>query len=362
MTDVLWYSPDMKRALITGVTGQDGSYLAELLLEKGYEVLGVVRRSSSFNTSRIDHILQDLHKKGVRLFRDYGDLSDSHSLWRLVNGFGTSLFKYPPDEIYNLGAQSHVRVSFDIPEYTANITGLGTLRLLELIRDFEAQQPGKKIKFYQASSSEMFGATPPPQSESTPFHPRSIYGCAKVFSYHTVVNYRESFGIFGSNGILFNHESPRRGGTFVTKKITRAVAAIKNGKQDRLYLGNLEAKRDWGYAPEYVEAMWRMLQQPTPADFVIATGESHTVREFVEHSFKFIGVDIAWKGSGLEEKGIDRKTGKMLVEIDPDFFRPAEVENLRGDASKAKRVLNWEPKVKFDELVHIMMEDELKAA
>ncbi len=351
----------MKRALITGVTGQDGSYLAELLLSKGYEVLGVVRRSSSFNTQRIDHILSDLHNKGVKLFRDYGDLADPHSLWRLVNGQGTSLFKNPPDEIYNLGAQSHVRVSFDIPEYTSDITGLGVLRLLEIIRDFEVKNPGKKIKFYQASSSEMFGSTPAPQNESTQFHPRSPYACAKVFAYHTVVNYRESYSIFAANGILFNHESPRRGGTFVTKKITNGVASIHKGKADCLYLGNLDAKRDWGYAPEYVEAMWRILQQPEPDDYVIATGENHTVREFVENAFKFVGSEIEWVGSGLDEKGIDRKTGKTLVQIDSDYFRPTEVDDLRGDGSKAKEKLGWEPKVHFTDLVKIMMEDELKS-
>lgn len=350
----------MKKALITGITGQDGSYLAELLLSKGYKVLGIVRRASTFNTERIDHLLKDLHDKGIRLYRDYGDLSDPHSLSRHV--FGVHPFGEPPDEIYNIGAQSHVRVSFDIPEYTADVTGLGPLRILEAVRDFETQNPGKKIKFYQASSSEMFGSAPPPQDEKTSFCPQSPYGCAKVFAFHTTVNYRNAYNMFACNGILFNHESPRRGGTFVTKKITQAVAAVKKGSQSKLYLGNLDAKRDWGYAPEYVEAMWLILQQPEPDDYVIATGETHTVREFVERAFRHIGIDLGWKGSGLDEKGIDRKTGKVLVEVDPDYFRPAEVDVLRGDISRAKKKLGWEPKVKFNELVDIMMEAELKSA
>lgn len=348
-----------KKALITGVTGQDGSYLAEFLLEKGYEVLGVVRRSSTFNTERIDHLLKDLHEKGVKLNRDYGDLTDTHSLWRLVNGFGTSLFKEPPDEIYNLGAQSHVRVSFYIPEYTADVSGLGVLRMLELVRDFETQNPGKKIKFYQASSSEMFGASPSPQNEETPFRPRSPYAVAKTFAHHMVVNYREAYKMSACSGILFNHESPRRGPTFLTRKVARAVAAIKKGTQDKLYLGNLDAKRDWGYAPEYVEAMWLILQQPEPEDYVIATGESHTVREFVEKAFKYAGIDLGWQGKGLDEKGVDKKTGRVLIEIDPDYFRPTDVQELRGDASKARKKLGWEPRVKFDELIGIMVEAEL---
>jgi GDPmannose 4,6-dehydratase len=348
----------MKRALITGITGQTGSYLAETLLDKGYDVLGIVRRASTFNTERIDHILKDLHDKGVRLWREYGDLSDMQSLNRLIGG------QYPwkgeaPDEIYNLGAQSHVRVSFDIPEYTANVTGMGPLRFLEVIRDFEAKT-SKKIKFYQASSSEMFGSTPPPQNEDTPFHPRSPYACAKVFAFNCVVNYRESYNMFASNGILFNHESPRRGATFVTKKIARGVADIVRGKAETIFLGNLDATRDWGYAPEYAEAMWMMLQQPKPDDFVIATGETHSVREFTEKSFKHAGIDIEWRGKGIEEEGIDKKTNKAVVKIDPDYFRPAEVNALLGDASKAKKVLGWEPKVKFDELVQIMMDYELK--
>lgn len=358
----------MKQALITGVTGQDGSYLAEFLLSKGYKVLGMVRRASTFNTSRIDHLLKDLHEKGVGLFRDYGDLSDSHSLNRLIFGsyevygrYGHYRLDFPPDEIYNLGSQSHVRVSFDIPEYTANVTGLGTLRLLEIIKEYETRNPGKKIKFYQASSSEMFGASAPPQNEETPFSPRSPYAAAKVFAHNMVVNYREAYGMFACSGILFNHESPRRGPTFLTRKVARAVAGIKNGTQSKLYLGNLNARRDWGYAPEYVEAMWLMLQQSEPEDYVIATGENHSVREFVEKTFAYIGIDLGWQGKGLEEKGIDKKTNQVLVEIDPDYFRPTEVQDLRGDASKAKKKLGWEPKVKFEELVKIMVEAELNA-
>ncbi|MEK7629883.1 MAG: GDP-mannose 4,6-dehydratase [Patescibacteria group bacterium] len=357
----------MKSALVTGITGQDGSYLAEFLLNKGYQVMGVVRRSSSINTERIDHILKDLHSKGVVLFRDYGDLADSHSLSRFIDGnvesynrYGSYEFKFPPDEIYNLGAQSHVRISFDMPEYTANVTGLGTLRLLELVRNHEARNPNSKIKFYQASSSEMFGFSPPPQNEQTVFHPRSPYGCAKAFAYHTVINYRESYNIFAANGILFNHESPRRGINFVTRKIVRAVAEIKRGRMEKLHLGNLDAKRDWGYAPEYVEAMWLMLQQPEADDYVIATGENHSVREFAERAFKYAGIDIVWQDQGLLEKGLDKKTGKVLVEIDPDYFRPAEVHDLRGDYTKAKAKLGWNPKTKFDDLVALMMEHELK--
>ncbi len=357
----------MKTALITGVTGQDGSYLAELLISKGYKVLGMVRRSSTFNTQRIDHLVKDLHEKGIMFFRDYGDLADSHSLMRLIMGpyeqfskYGPNVFDFPPDEIYNMGAQSHVRVSFDVPEYTADVTGLGALRILEIIREYQARNPnGKKIKFYQAASSEMFGSTPPPQNESTPFHPRSPYGCAKVFAFNTAVNYREAFNIFTCNGILFNHESPRRGPTFVTRKIARAVAGIKRGTQEKIFLGNLDTKRDWGYAPEYVEAMWLMMQQDKPDDYVIATGESHSVREFVEESFKTVDISIDWKGKGVDEKGIDVKSGTTLVEIDPDYFRPSEVDFLRGDYSKAKQKLGWEPKVTFRKLVMIMTEAEL---
>jgi GDPmannose 4,6-dehydratase len=343
----------MKTALVTGVTGQDGSYLAELLINKGYHVYGLVRRSSSFNTGRIDHLLRDYHEKGVHLLRYYGDLTDSSGLQNLI-------YRLKPDELYNLGAQSHVRISFDIPEYTADTTGLGVLRLLEAVKNFELQT-GKKIKFYQASSSEMFGSSLPPQNEKTPFHPRSPYGCAKVFAYHAVVNYRESYNMFAANGILFNHESPRRGGTFVTKKISHGIASIKKGLTDKIYLGNLNARRDWGYAPEYVEAMWTMLQQPEPDDYVIATGETHSVREFVEKAFDCVGVSIGWQGKGLEEKGVDKKTGKVLVEIDPIYFRSAEVEVLQGDAQKAKNKLGWESKTKFGDLVQMMVEADLMA-
>jgi len=321
-----------KRALITGISGQDGSYLAELLLEKGYEVHGIVRRSSSFNTERIDHLYQDPHESGTRLFTHYGDLGDAVALTKL-------LYELQPEEIYNLGAQSHVRVSFDIPEYTFDITAAGTLRLLDAMRE-----SGVKARFYQASSSEMFGAAPPPQSESTPFHPRSPYGVAKVASYWATVNYREAYEIFAVNGILFNHESPRRGETFVTRKITRAVARIAAGLQDKLYLGNLDAQRDWGYAPDYVEAMWLMLQADHPEDFVIATGETHSVREAVE---------IAFARQGLDPD--------EHVEIDPRYYRPAEVDALLGDASKAREELGWEAKVKFRELVELMVDADVAA-
>jgi GDPmannose 4,6-dehydratase len=321
----------MKKALITGITGQDGSYLAELLLKKGYEVYGIIRRSSSFNTGRIDQIYQDPHERGVRLKLIYGDLNDSSSLNRILR-------TVQPDEIYNLGAQSHVRVSFDIPEYTAEITGLGSVRLLEAIRE-----TGIDTKIYQASSSEMYGrVVEVPQSEETPFYPRSPYGCAKVYAYWITKNYRESYGMFACNGILFNHESPRRGETFVTRKITRAVARIKAGLQQKLFLGNLDAKRDWGYAPEYVEAMWMMMQQPEPDDFVIATGETHTVREFVEEAFRLVGLD--WQ---------------KFVEIDEQYFRPAEVDLLIGDPAKARKILGWEPKTRFTELVKIMVDADV---
>jgi GDPmannose 4,6-dehydratase len=321
----------MKKALITGITGQDGSYLAELLLKKGYEVYGIIRRSSSFNTGRIDQIYQDPHERGVRLKLIYGDLNDSSSLNRILR-------TVQPDEIYNLGAQSHVRVSFDIPEYTAEITGLGSVRLLEAIRE-----TGIDTKIYQASSSEMYGrVVEVPQSEETPFYPRSPYGCAKVYAYWITKNYRESYNMFACNGILFNHESPRRGETFVTRKITRAVARIKAGLQQKLFLGNLDAKRDWGYAPEYVEAMWMMMQQPEPDDFVIATGETHTVREFVEEAFRLVGLD--WQ---------------KYVEIDAQYFRPAEVDLLIGDPAKARKILGWEPKTKFTELVKIMVDADV---
>jgi len=337
----------MRKALITGITGQDGSYLAELLLEKGYEVHGIIRRSSSFNTERIDHLYRDRHEKGVKLFLHYGDLTDSSNISRILE-------EIKPDEIYNLGAQSHVRVSFDLPEYTADADGLGTLRLLDAIRD-----KGMDVKFYQAGSSEMFGKVlETPQKETTPFYPRSPYACAKVYAHNISVNYRESYNMYVCNGILFNHESPRRGGTFVTKKIVDAFRNIKDGKQEKLYLGNLEAKRDWGYAKDYVEAMWLMLQQKAPDDYVVATGETHSVREFVEEAAPYFDFEIEWQGSGMEEKGIDKKTGKTIIEIDEKYFRPAEVDLLLGDASKAKEKLNWEPKTKFKELVKIMCETE----
>lgn len=338
----------MKKALITGITGQDGSYLAEFLLEKGYEVHGIMRRSSSFNTGRIDHILKDSHKKDVNLFLHFGDLSDGSNIAQLLS-------KIKPDEVYNLGAQSHVRVSFDIPEYTADVDGIGTLRILDAIRD-----SGIKTKFYQASSSELYGKVQEtPQKETTPFYPRSPYGCAKLYAFWIAKNYRESYGIFACNGILFNHESPRRGETFVTRKITRGLVGIKKGLEEKLYLGNLDAKRDWGYAKDYVEGMWMMLQQDEPDDYILATGETHTVREFLEKAAKLLDFDIIWEGKGINEKGIDKKTGKTIVEIDEKYFRPAEVELLIGDATKAKEKLGWEPKVKFDELVKIMVEEDL---
>ena len=321
----------MKKALITGITGQDGSYLADLLLEKGYEVHGIIRRASTFNTSRIDHLYADPHVNDVRLFLHYGDLSDSVNLVKL-------LYELKPDEIYHLGAQSHVRVSFDIPEYTSDVTGVGTIRILEAIRE-----AGLRSRFYQASSSEMFGKVQQtPQTEKTPFWPRSPYGVAKVFAYWATVNYRESYGLCASNGILFNHESPRRGETFVSRKISRAVAAIKQGMQKELFLGNLDAKRDWGYAPEYVEGMWRIVQLGEGDDFVLATGETHTVREFVETAFAH--ADLDWK---------------QFVKHDPRYERPAEVDLLLGDASKAKKILDWEPKVRFDELVRIMVDADM---
>jgi GDPmannose 4,6-dehydratase len=322
----------MKKALITGITGQDGSYLADLLLEKGYEIHGIIRRASTFNTSRIDHLYADPHINSVRLFLHYGDLGDAVNLVKL-------LYELKPDEIYHLGAQSHVRVSFDIPEYTSDITALGTIRILEAIRE-----AGIRSRFYDASSSEMFGkAQEVPQSEKTPFWPRSPYGVAKVFSYWATINYRESYGLHASNGILFNHESPRRGETFVTRKVSRAVAAIKYGLQHELFLGNLDAKRDWGYAPEYVEGMWRILQQDSPQDFVLATGETHSVREFVEAAFAH--VDLDWE---------------KYVKHDPRYERPAEVDLLVGDASRAKKMLGWEPKVRFHDLVRIMVDADLQ--
>lgn len=339
----------MKKALITGITGQDGSYLAELLLEKGYEVHGLVRRSSTFNTDRIDHIFKDAHEKDTRLFLHFGDLSDASNISRLLE-------KIQPDEIYHLGAQSHVRVSFDIPEYTGDVTGLGTLRILDAIRD-----AGIKTKFYQASSSEMFGLVQAvPQTEETPFYPRSPYGVAKVYAYWITKNYRESYDLFACNGILFNHESPRRGETFVTRKITRGLARIKLGIEDTLYMGNLDAKRDWGYAKDYVEGMWLMLQQDKPDDYVLATNETHTVREFIEIAAKRLGFDLKWSGEGIDEIGTDKKTGKVIIRIDPYYFRPAEVDLLIGDSSKAKKKMGWEPKVKFEELVEIMVDADLE--
>lgn len=339
----------MKKALITGITGQDGSYLAEFLLSKGYQVHGIMRRSSSFNTGRIDNIYQDPHEPDIKMILHYGDLTDGSNINRVLG-------KVRPDEIYNLGAQSHVRVSFDMPVYTANADGIGTLRLLDAIRD-----EGLRVKFYQAGSSEMFGKVlATPQNENTPFYPRSPYGCAKVFSHWITVNYRESYDMFACNGILFNHESPRRGGTFVTKKITNAFAKIKLGQQDKMFLGNLDAKRDWGYAKDYVEAMWLMLQQDKPDDYVIATGETHSVREFAEHAARMVGYELRWEGKDLKEKGIDAKSGKVLIEIDPRYYRPAEVDMLLGDATKAKNKLGWEPKVKFEGLVKLMMEVEFE--
>ena len=322
-----------KVALITGITGQDGSYLAELLLEKGYEVHGIIRRASTFNTKRIDHLYQDPHEEDVRLFLHYGDITDSSNLNRLIE-------KIQPNEIYNLAAQSHVGVSFDSPEYTAEATGVSTLRILDAIRE-----TGVKTKFYQASTSELFGGLPgtAPQSEKTPFYPKSPYGVAKLYSYWITVNYRESYDIFACNGILFNHESPRRGETFLTRKVTRAVAAIHLGKQDKLYLGNLDAKRDWGHAKDYVEGMWRMLQQDKPQDYVLSMNETHTVREFCELAFAELGYDIVWEGTGIDEKGIDKNTGRVLIEVDPKYFRPAEVELLWGDSTKARTELGWKP-------------------
>lgn len=365
-----------KKALITGITGQDGSYLAELLLSKGYLVHGLMRRSSTFNTDRIDHIYTDPHDPQSKLFLHYGDITDSGQLTNLI-------YNIQPDEIYHLAAQSHVRVSFDMPEFTGDVTAIGTTRLLEAIR-----RSGIKTKFYQASSSEMFGDAPAPQNEETPFRPKSPYAVAKVYAYWMTRNCREGYGMFACNGILFNHESPRRGETFVTRKITRALARIKFGLQDKIYLGNLEAKRDWGYAPDFVEAMWLMLLQDAPDDYVIATGETHSVREFVNLAFNHAGIELEWKGTGISEKGVVKsfasnlypqssnglssrasnlepltsnlRIGDAIIEIDPRYFRPLEVEFLQGDASKAKKKLNWEPKVRFKELVKIMVDSDIK--
>ncbi len=341
----------MKKALITGITGQDGSYLAELLLQKGYEVHGIIRRSSSFNTGRIDHIYRDPHETGVRLFLHYGDLNDASSINKVLRDV-------QPDEIYNLGAQSHVRVSFDVPEYTGEVDALGAVRILEGIRE-----TGLKTKFYQASSSELYGKVlETPQKETTPFYPRSPYACAKAYSFYITVNYRESYGLFACNGILFNHESPRRGETFVTRKITRAAARIKLGLQEKLYLGNLDAKRDWGFAGDYVEAMWLMLQQPAADDYVVATGETHSVRTFAEKVFARLDIPLAWQGDGLTETGVDSRTGRELIAIDPKYFRPAEVDLLLGDASKARTKLGWEPRVDLDGLVQRMVDADFELA
>jgi GDPmannose 4,6-dehydratase len=342
-----------KKALISGVTGQDGSYLAEFLLNKGYEVHGIKRRASSFNTDRVDHIYEDPHEKGAHFFLHYGDLTESSAIIRLIQ-------KIQPDEIYNLGAQSHVQVSFEEPEYTADVDGIGTLRMLEAIRILELE---KKTRFYQASTSELFGMVREiPQRETTPFYPRSPYACAKLYAYWITVNYREAYGIHASNGILFNHESPRRGGTFVTRKITRAAARIKSGLQSRLFIGNLDAKRDWGYAGDYVELMWLMLQQEKPGDYVMATGVTTTVRDFTSMAFREAGFELEWKGSGVEEKGLDARTGEILVEVDPRYFRPTEVDILIGDPSKAMRELGWKPRVSLPELVKMMVEADLDEA
>jgi GDPmannose 4,6-dehydratase len=319
------------KALITGITGQDGSYMAEFLLDRGYEVHGIIRRASTFNTKRIDHIYSDPHESNTRLFMHYGELSDSEQITNII-------YNIKPDEIYHLGAQSHVRVSFDIPEYTGNVTGLGTSRILEAIR-----RSGNSVKFYQASSSEMFGSSPPPQNENTSFSPRSPYACAKLYAYFMTKNYREGYNLFACNGILFNHESPRRGETFVTKKITRGIAAILSKKQKYLYLGNLDAKRDWGYSPEYVEYMWKMLQRDIPEDFVLGMGQSHSVKEFLEEAFSYAGLD--WQ---------------EYVKIDPRYFRPSEVDNLIADAGKARRLLDWNPKIKFEDLVKIMVDADMR--
>jgi GDPmannose 4,6-dehydratase len=349
----------MKRALITGITGQDGSYLAEFLLSKEYEVHGIIRRASTFNTHRIDHIYVDPHEQSARLFLHYGDLTDAGLITDIV-------YNVKPDEIYHLGAQSHVRVSFDLPEFTSDVSGLGTTRILEAVR-----RSGIKTRFYQASSSEMFGSAPAPQSETTAFQPRSPYAIAKVYAYWMVVNYREAYNLFACNGILFNHESPRRGETFVTRKITRALANILAGNQKRLFIGNLRAARDWGFAPEYVEVMWKMLQLDRAEDFVIGSGESHTVREFLEHAFEYVGVELEWRGTGMEEKGVVRSfderwknrlhAGDAIVVVDQNYFRPTEVDLLRADTTKAKKLLQWEPKFSFYDLVRIMVDHDLLA-
>jgi len=346
----------MRKALITGITGQDGSYLAEFLIEKGYEVHGVIRRSSSFNTSRIEHLyidelIEDMHKKR-KVYLHYGDMTDSANIISLIQ-------RIQPDEIYNLAAQSHVKVSFETPEYTANADGIGTLRILEAVRLLGMIE---KTRIYQASTSELFGMVQEvPQKETTPFYPRSPYGVAKLYGYWIVKNYREAYNMFAVNGILFNHESPRRGETFVTRKITLAAARISQGKQKKLYLGNLDSKRDWGHARDYVECMWLMLQHNKPEDFVIATGEMHTVREFCTYAFMEAGIELEWKGSGLEEKGIEKSTGRVIVEVDPKYFRPAEVDQLLGDPTKAKELLKWNPrKTSFKSLISEMVREDIK--
>ncbi len=342
-----------KTALITGITGQDGAYLAELLLKKGYEVHGIKRRASSFNTDRIDHLYKDPHDTGRKFILHYGDLTDSTNLIRIIQ-------EVQPDEIYNLAAQSHVAVSFETPEYTANCDALGTLRLLEAIRILGLE---KKTRFYQASTSELFGKVQEvPQKETTPFYPRSPYAVAKMYSYWICVNYREAYGIYACNGILFNHESPIRGETFVTRKITRAVARIKLGLQDKLYLGNLDSKRDWGHAKDYVKMQWLMLQQDEPEDFCISTGVQHSVRDFVDAAFDEVGISVRWEGSGIDEQGIDEKTGKVLVQVDPRYFRPTEVETLLGDSSKAEQKLGWKPEISLGEMVAEMVREDLKIA
>jgi len=338
----------LKKALITGITGQDGSYLAELLLDKGYEVHGMIRRSSSFNTGRIDHLYNDSNIYNEKLFLHYGDLTDSSNLNRLLE-------KIQPDEIYNLGAQSHVKVSFEVPEYTADVDAIGTLRFLDAIKE-----TGLETRFYQASTSELFGdVREVPQSETTPFYPRSPYGVAKLYAHWIIVNYREAYELFACNGILFNHESPRRGETFVTRKISRAVAKIKEGKQEVLTLGNLNSRRDWGYAPEFVKGMWLMLQQDQADDYVLATGEMHTIREFADIAFKELDMELEWLGSGEAERGVDIRSGKVRVQVDPRYYRPTEVELLIGDATKAETILGWKPEIKFNKLVKIMVAEDL---
>ena len=343
----------MKKALITGITGQDGAYLAEFLLEKGYEVHGIKRRASMFNTDRIDHLYQDLHEQDVRFKLHYGDMTDSTNLIRIIQDV-------QPDEIYNLAAQSHVQVSFETPEYTANSDALGTLRILEAIRILDLT---KKTRFYQASTSELYGKVQEtPQKETTPFYPRSPYAAAKIYAYWITVNYREAYGMYACNGILFNHESPIRGETFVTRKITRAVARIKLGLQKQLYLGNLDSKRDWGFAKDYVKAMWLILQQEQPEDFVIATGKMHSVREFIELAFKEVGIAVLWQGTGVEEKGIDAASGNVLVQVDPKYFRPTEVDLLLGDPTKAKEKLGWQAETSLEELVRMMVKEDIVIA